>query len=95
MARRVGARPVWLSTAGAGVSWLHVRLDDRPKYYGCGPYRQYAEPLSASSLNRRTTDGGRFSPPESVTTGLPLTDFRAWFSAWPVRLMRVLTFRFQ
>ncbi len=31
--------PVWLSTAGAGVSWLHVRLDDRPKYYGHGPYR--------------------------------------------------------
>jgi hypothetical protein len=42
MARRVGARPVWLSTAGAGVSWLHVRLDDRPKYYGFGPYRQGA-----------------------------------------------------
>lgn len=42
MARRVGARPVWLSTAGGGVSWLHVRLDDRPKYYGFGPYRQVA-----------------------------------------------------
>jgi hypothetical protein len=40
MARRMGTRPVWLSTAGAGVSWLHVRLDDRPKYYGFGPYRQ-------------------------------------------------------
>jgi hypothetical protein len=40
MARRVGARPVWLSTAGAGVSWLHVRLDDRPKYYGFASYRQ-------------------------------------------------------
>lgn len=40
MSRRVGAKPVWLSTAGAGVSWLHVRLDDRPKYYGYGPYRQ-------------------------------------------------------
>ncbi len=40
MARRIGAKPVWLSTAGAGVSWLHVRLDDRPKYYGFGPYRQ-------------------------------------------------------
>ena len=37
---RVGARPVWLSTAGDGVSWLHVRLDDRPKYYAWGPYRQ-------------------------------------------------------
>jgi hypothetical protein len=39
MARRLGTKPVWLSTAGAGVSWLHVRLDDRPKYYGFGPYR--------------------------------------------------------
>jgi hypothetical protein len=38
MTRRLGARPVWLSTAG--VSWLHVRLDDRPKYYGYRPYRQ-------------------------------------------------------
>lgn len=40
MARRVGVRPVWLSTAGAGVPWLHVRLDDRPKYYGFEPYRR-------------------------------------------------------
>lgn len=39
MERRLGSRPVWLSTAGAGVSWLHVRLDDRPKYYSHGPYR--------------------------------------------------------
>lgn len=43
MSRRIGVKPVWLNTAGAGVSWLHVRLDDRPKYYGFGPYRQ-AEP---------------------------------------------------
>jgi hypothetical protein len=38
--RRLGDKPVWLSTAGAGVSWLHVRLDDRPKYYGFAPYRR-------------------------------------------------------
>jgi len=38
MAKRVGRKPVWLSTAGAGISWLHVRLDDRPKYYGFHPY---------------------------------------------------------
>jgi len=42
MARRIGVKPVWLSTAGAGVSWLHVRLDDRPKYYEYGPYRKGA-----------------------------------------------------
>lgn len=44
MERRVGRKPVWLSTAGAGVSWLHVRLDDRPKYYHFTPYRQTAGP---------------------------------------------------
>ena len=32
--------PVWLSTAGQGVFWLHVRLDDRPKYYSYQPYRR-------------------------------------------------------
>jgi hypothetical protein len=40
MSKRVSTKPVWLSTAGGGVSWLHVRLDDRPKYYGYDPYRQ-------------------------------------------------------
>lgn len=36
---RVSDRRVWLSTAGGGVPWLHVRLDDRPKYYSHQPYR--------------------------------------------------------
>lgn len=36
---RVSERRVWLSTAGGGVPWLHVRLDDRPKYYSHQPYR--------------------------------------------------------
>jgi hypothetical protein len=39
MQERISERPVWLSTAGGGVAWLHVRLDDRPKYYGFRPYR--------------------------------------------------------
>ena len=38
---RVGSRPTWLSTAGLGVSWLHVRLDSRPKYYRT---REYTDP---------------------------------------------------
>lgn len=38
MKKRVGSRPVWLSTAGLGVAWLHIRLDDRPKYYRHAPY---------------------------------------------------------
>lgn len=37
--RRLGERPVWLSTAGTGVPWLHLRLDTRPKYYLHAPYR--------------------------------------------------------
>jgi hypothetical protein len=36
---RLGERPLWLSTAGLGVPWLHVRLDSRPKYYRHAPYR--------------------------------------------------------
>lgn len=39
MRARVGTDPVWLSTSGLGVAWLHVRLDDRPKYYEHAPYR--------------------------------------------------------
>lgn len=42
MQRRIGSKPVWLSTAGGGVAWLHVRLDDRPKYYAYAPYRNAA-----------------------------------------------------
>ena len=37
---RIGDRPLWLSTAGGGVPWLHVRLDSRPKYYCYAPYRR-------------------------------------------------------
>jgi len=29
----LGVTPTWLSTAGGGVAWLHLRLDSRPKYY--------------------------------------------------------------
>ncbi|MBI1249163.1 hypothetical protein GC197_15130 [bacterium] len=36
---RLSSKPVWLSTAGVGVPWLHVRLDDRPKYYSFSLYQ--------------------------------------------------------
>jgi hypothetical protein len=39
---RHSAEPLWLSTAGGGVAWLHVRLDSTPKYYSHQPYRQPA-----------------------------------------------------
>jgi hypothetical protein len=37
--RQIGRVPTWLSTAGLGVAWLHVRLDSRPKYYRYAPYK--------------------------------------------------------
>ena len=36
----VGASPHWLSTAGLGVSWVHLRIDTRPKYYRFDPYKR-------------------------------------------------------
>ena len=39
MGQRLGMQPLWLSTAGMAIPWLHVRLDSRPKYYGFRPYR--------------------------------------------------------
>ena len=39
MEKRISGLPTWLSTAGLGVSWLHLRLDSRPKYYRYEPYK--------------------------------------------------------
>lgn len=35
---RVRETPFWLSTSGLGIAWLHVRLDERPKYLTWAPY---------------------------------------------------------
>lgn len=34
-------QPLWLSAAGLGVSWLHLRLDSRPKYYRYEGYKKW------------------------------------------------------
>jgi len=39
---RMQGAPFWLSTSGAGVAWVHVRIDSRPKYYQYAPYRREA-----------------------------------------------------
>jgi hypothetical protein len=40
-ARNVGVDyPLWLSTAGLGVSYLHVRIDTHPKYYKTARFKQ-------------------------------------------------------
>ncbi len=36
---QLGAEPVWVSTSGLGIYWLHIRLDSTPKYYTHTPYR--------------------------------------------------------
>lgn len=41
--RQLSDRPQWLSTAGMGIYWLHVRIDSRPKYYRYGPYKAAPE----------------------------------------------------
>ena len=47
--QRLGNAPLWVSTSGLGVYWVHVRLDSRPKYYTHAPYRRHAEPESGLS----------------------------------------------
>jgi len=35
----LSTEPRWLSTAGMGVPWLHIRIDSYPKYYQFSPYK--------------------------------------------------------
>lgn len=35
---RSKTKPIWFSTSGMGIAWLHFRLDDRPKYYQYKPF---------------------------------------------------------
>ena len=37
--KRLSDQPIWLSTSGLGVYWLHLRIDSRPKYYQYSPYK--------------------------------------------------------
>lgn len=37
--KRISNQKLWVSTSGLGVYWLHIRLDDRPKYYTYRPYK--------------------------------------------------------
>lgn len=38
LAERLSDRPLWVSTSGLGIYWLHIRLDSHPKYYNFRPY---------------------------------------------------------
>ena len=35
----INSENIWVSTAGAGVDWLHVRIDKKPKYYRYKKYK--------------------------------------------------------
>lgn len=37
--KRISNKPVWLSTSGLGVYWLHARVDTVPKYYQTAEYK--------------------------------------------------------
>lgn len=39
LSQRLSSAPLWLSSSGLGVPWLHLRLDTQPKYYAHAPYR--------------------------------------------------------
>jgi hypothetical protein len=43
------SQPLWVSTSGLGVPWLHIRFDRHPKYYAHKPYRDAAFHKLASS----------------------------------------------
>lgn len=49
---RVSSQPLWLNTAGGGVDWLHVRLDDRPKYYRHLPWRDWVSESQSTALGK-------------------------------------------
>lgn len=52
IAARLGEEPLWVSTSGLGVHWLHVRLDRVPKYYTWRPYAAINEPPSRVNKSR-------------------------------------------
>lgn len=36
--KRIAEKPQWISTAGLGVYWLHLRISNVPKYYRYEPF---------------------------------------------------------
>jgi len=35
---QLSEKPIWVSVAGGGIDWLHIRLDNKPKYYRYTPF---------------------------------------------------------
>ena len=60
-----GRESIWLNTEGAGVPWVHVRLDHRPKYYHHAAYR---DPACGEQVPRGAVTGA------SLGTRTPVDD---------------------
>jgi hypothetical protein len=39
----LSSHPIWVSVASGGISWLHIRIDSRPKYYRYHPYAKLSK----------------------------------------------------
>ena len=39
---RLSNEPLWVSTAGLGVPWLHIGLDSHPNYYRHAPFKRFS-----------------------------------------------------
>lgn len=46
--------PKWLSTHGLGVPYLHVRIDNRPKYYSFDKYRHFQAQVQQDNIQQQT-----------------------------------------
>jgi hypothetical protein len=46
--------PRWLSTSGLGVSYLHVRIDNRPKYYSFDEYRHFQAQTQQANIQQQS-----------------------------------------
>lgn len=49
-----GGSPRWLSTSGLGVSYLHVRIDSRPKYYSFDEYRHFQAQTQQANIQQQS-----------------------------------------
>lgn len=41
LSNKMEKSPLWLSTSGLGVYYLHMRIDPRPKYYNYEPFKVF------------------------------------------------------
>jgi len=87
-ARKDSSLPLWVSTAGYDIAWLHIRLDNRPKYYRFREFK-IPQPFCVESLLE-----GNFEA-RVVEAGHTACDFKAGneeshglLSFWRVRFYK-------